>query len=351
VRVLVTGHNGYIGTVLAPMLQRAGHEVVGLDSYWFDKDCSLTEGPIGVPSINKDIRDVREEDLDGFDAVIHLAGLCNDPLGDLNPNWTYEINHLASVRLAEMAKARGVKRYLFSSTCSVYGAAGEDMVTEESEPNPVTAYAESKIRVERDVAKLADGDFTPVFLRNATVYGVSPRLRADLVLNNLVGWAFVKGEVLILSDGSPWRPIAHVEDISRAFIYLLEAPQEKVANEVFNVGRTQDNYRVRDLADIVTETVPGCAVKYAEGGQPDKRNYRVSFEKLAKTFPDLRLQWDAKMGAKQVYEAYKANGLTMEDFYGPRLMRVEKLKELLRNGRLDGTLRWTRAYQPAQSQA
>ena len=254
-RVLVTGHNGYIGTVMVPMLQAEGHEVVGLDSYLFEQ-CTFGEDLPDIPAMRKDVRDVQASDLEGFDAIIHLAGLSNDPLGDLNPRLTYEINHAASVRLARLAKEVGITRFLFSSSCSTYGAAGDQMLNEEAEFNPVTPYGHSKVLVEQDVSKLADSKFSPTFLRNATAYGVSPRLRFDLVLNNLVAWAFTTGRVYIKSDGTPWRPIVHIEDIAQAFIVVLHAPRELVHNQAFNVGLSKENYRIRELAEIVEETVP-----------------------------------------------------------------------------------------------
>jgi len=338
-RVLLTGHLGYIGTVMAPLVADAGHEVVGLDSGLFEQ-CRFGEPARQFPSIRKDIRDVTPADLEGFDAVLHLAGLSNDPLGNLNPQLTYDINHLASVHLAQCAKQVGVGRFVFSSSCSTYGAAGDKILDESAEFNPVTPYGTSKVLVERDVAKLADSRFSPTFLRNATAYGVSPRLRFDLVLNNLVAWAFTTGRVYIKSDGTPWRPIVHIEDISRAFLAVLEAPREVVHNEAFNVGRSEENYQVRDLAEIVRETVPGCKIEYAADAGPDKRCYRADFSRISRTLRNFQPQWDARKGARQLYEAYQNVDLRLEDFEGVRYKRIDHLQGLLASRRLDATLRW-----------
>jgi nucleoside-diphosphate-sugar epimerase len=321
------------------MLQARDHDVVGLDSYLYE-DCTFGTAPNDVPALRKDVRDVAVADLRGFDAVIHLAGLCNDPLGDLNPGCTFDINHVASVGLAERAKDAGVERFLFSSSCSLYGAAGDELVEEDGVANPVTPYGESKVLVERDVAGMADDAFSPTFLRNATVYGVSPRLRGDLVVNNLVGYAYTTGEVHIKSDGTPWRPLVHVEDVSRAFVAVLEAPREKVHNEPFNVGITSENYQVRDVAAIVEEVVPGSRITYAEDAGPDKRNYRVGFEKLAGTLPEFRPTWTVRRGVEQLHDAYRRLGLTYEEFTGSRLMRIRHILELLDGDQLDPSLRW-----------
>jgi nucleoside-diphosphate-sugar epimerase len=339
-RVLVSGHHGYIGSVLMPLLARAGHEAVGLDCFYFD-GCTLGPEGSGFPCLRKDLRDMQAGDLGGFDALIHLAALSNDPLGDLKGDWTYDINHLGSLRLAELAKHAGVRRFLFSSSCSMYGAnTSDDLLTEEAPLNPLTAYAISKVRLETGLAGLADDRFSPVYLRNSTAYGVSPRLRLDLVLNNLAAWAFTTGKVKIMSDGTPWRPIVHIEDISRAFIALMEAPRDLVHNQAFNIGRADENYQVRDLAGFVKETVPGCEIEYAGKGGTDPRNYRVDFTKLARTFPNLKLQWTARRGAQELYEAYKAAGLTAAELQGRRFIRLNQLKHLLAEGRLDETLRW-----------
>ncbi|MDJ0947453.1 MAG: SDR family oxidoreductase [Alphaproteobacteria bacterium] len=338
-RVLLTGHEGYIGTVLAPMLRGAGHDVSGLDSGLFAA-CTYA-GPVAdFPSVRKDIREIVAEDVAGFDAVIHLAALSNDPLGDLNPALTAEINHRAAVRLAELAKAAGVRRFIFSSSCSNYGAAGDDMLDETSPFNPVTPYGISKVKSEQDIGALADDDFTPVFLRSATAYGVSPRLRFDLVINNLVAWAFTTGRVLLKSDGTPWRPVVHVGDIAQAFLAVLEAPRESVHNEAFNVGRNEENFRIRELAEIVVETVPKSRIDYAPDAGPDVRCYRVDCSKLARQVPAFAPRWTAARGVAELYQAYRANGLTLDDFEGARFSRIAYLRALMAEGHVDDSLRW-----------
>lgn len=337
-KVLVTGHDGYIGSVMVPVLQSAGHEVVGLDSRLF-RDCGFGGEGREVPALDLDIRRVQAEDLRGFAAVIHLAGISNDPVGDLSPTCTYDINHHASVRLASLAKQAGVARFLFSSSCSLYGSAGEDYVTEDAAFNPVTPYGESKILVEQDVSLMADDEFSPTFLRNATAYGASPRLRADLVVNNLTGYAFLRGEVLLSSDGTPWRPLVHIEDISRAFLACLEAPREVIHNQSFNIGHTAENYQIREVAEIVRDVVPGSQVVLGPGASADIRDYRVDCGKFARTFPHAVPMWNVRHGVEQLYEAYQRHDLTENDFLG-RFVRITHIKRLLAEGRLDSDLQW-----------
>jgi nucleoside-diphosphate-sugar epimerase len=348
-RVLVTGHHGYIGSILVPLLTDAGHEVVGLDTYLYEGcDFGADRAP-AVPAIRKDVRDVSASDLDGLDAVMHLAALSNDPVGDLNPDCTYAINYRASVSLAKAAKQAGVERFLFSSSCSLYGAAGEDWIGETAEFNPVTPYGESKVLAEREIGELADDSFSPTFLRNATAHGLSPRHRGDLVVNNLTAFAFATGEVLMQSDGTPWRPLVHIEDISRAFLCMLQAPREKVHGEAFNIGDDEENYQIRDIAKIVEEVVPESRVALADSAGPDKRSYRVSFAKLREAFPELRPRWTVRSSTEEMYAAYRDNGLTIDDFNGSRFMRIARIKELVAAERLDDELRWSDRTVPAAS--
>ncbi|MEV4536396.1 SDR family oxidoreductase [Asanoa sp. NPDC049518] len=340
-RTLVTGHDGYIGSVLVPLLQAAGHDVTGLDISLY-ADGVLGPPPPAVPALRVDLRDVEPEHLRGYDAVVHLAALCNDPIGNLNPDLTYDINHRSTVRLARAAKAAGVGTFLFSSSCSLYGAGLDDRpLDEDAGFAPVTPYGESKILSEQDLAELADDDFSPVYLRNATAYGFSPRLRGDLVVNDLAAHALLTGEVRLLSDGTAWRPLVHVEDISAAFLALLEAPRDVVHNRAYNIGQTSENYLIRDVAEIVRDVVTGSTVTFAGGASADSRNYRVSCDRIAAEVPGFRPAWTVRKGVEQLVEEYRRHGLTIEQFTGEGHQRLKKIRALLAAGKIDEQLRWT----------
>jgi len=340
-RTLVTGHLGYIGVELTPVLQRLGHDVVGLDTDYFASGDFLAP-PDDVPNLAMDMRDVTPEHLAGFDAVVHLAALSNDPLSDLNASLTYDINHAASVRLAEAAKAAGVRRFVFSSSCSLYGKAGDDELDEGAAFNPVTPYGESKVRVEQALSELADDDFSPVYLRNATAYGLSRRLRADVVVNNLVAHAVTTGKVMLQSDGTPWRPLVHVLDIAAAFAAALSAPRNTVHDRAFNVGRVGENYQIRDVAHRIAELAPECVVTYAEGAMPDIRDYRVDFTRIERELPGYEPQWTVRKGIEQLLAAYRDGGMTADGFTGPHYFRLRTITGLLDRGDLDSQLRWSR---------
>ncbi len=350
-RLLVTGHQGYIGAVLVPMLLDRGYEVTGFDTDLYrdgeftdrkaDASVRLKLAPLTpVPTLTKDMRDVSASDLDGFDAVLHLAALSNDPIGNLDAGLTTDINYTASLALAKHAKQAGVERFIFSSSCSTYGAAGDTPLSELAPFNPVTPYAVEKVRLEQALQQLASDDFSPTYLRNATAYGLSPRLRLDIVLNNLVGWAYTTGEVLMMSDGTPWRPIVHVEDIARAFVATLEAPRDVIHDEAFNVGRSAHNYRIRELGEIVVDTVPGSKLEYAPDAGPDKRSYRVDFTKIETTLPGFEPQWDAQRSAQQLLDGYRAFGLTREHMEGPEFIRLKRLQQRIQAREIDDQLRW-----------
>jgi len=343
VRVLVTGHHGYIGSVLAPLLHAAGHEVIGLDTFYY-RGCDFGSADEWQPSHQGDVRDVGPSELEGVDAVVHLAALSNDPVGDLNPDWTYEINGAGSIALAEAAREAGVGRFVFASSCSMYGASADGgVVSENSQLRPLTPYAESKVAADAAILALADDRFAPVSMRNATAYGVSPRLRLDIVLNNLVAWAHTTGSVRLQSDGRAWRPLVHIRDITKATLTLLGAPPDLIRGEAFNIGSAEQNYTIRALAEIVRQRLPHCDVEFAEGAAADARSYRVDFSKFESRFPECGFEWTAERGADELATAYEAVGLAANELTGERYLRLGRLKRLLAEGSLVEGLRWARA--------
>ena len=338
-RVLITGHNGYIGSVMAPYFAQAGYEVAGIDTGYFSS-CTFLPDRLEIPSKQKDLRELELDDVKGFDAVIHLAALSNDPIGNLNERWTEEINFRASVRLAELAKAAGVERFLFSSSCIMYGMSEASVVTEESPLDPQTEYARSKVKSERAIAALADDHFSPTFMRNGTVYGVSPRMRFDTVFNDLVGAAVTTGKVTLYSDGKPWRPVVHVEDVARAFLAAVQAPIADVWNQAFNTGANHLNHQIFELAEIVSDTVPRCKLEILAQPGADQRTYKADFGKFARVFPNFSFKWNAREGARELYETFKQVGLTHDTFVDKRFTRLKWLRYLLDTEQVSDSLRW-----------
>lgn len=341
-RVLMTGNWGFLGSVFMPEFQKAGFEIVGLDTGFFEV-CTLVPDKVQVSTIRKDIRDLASSDVEGFDAIVHLAALSNDPIGNLKSHWTEEINFQASVRLAELAKAAGVTRFLFSSSCIMYGQSEATEVTEESALDPKTEYARSKVKSEKAISQLANETFSPTFMRNGTIYGVSPRMRFDTVFNNLMGSAMAMGKVVVQSDGRPWRPVIHIQDVARAFIKVLEAPISKIHNQAFNVGADHLNHQVIELAETAVKAVPGCKLEVVAQPGADQRTYKASFKKIAQAFPDFKFKWTIKEGAEELYETFKKLELRPDTFTDKRFTRLKWLNHLLDTGKLDNSLRWNQS--------
>ncbi len=339
-RICVTGSEGYLGSLLAPELLGRGHEVMGLDTGFYKEGTLYRTGANTPKTLAKDLRKLEPADLQGYDAMVHMAELSNDPLGQLAPNITYDINHKGSIHLAEIARQAGIKRFIYMSSCSVYGVADSDYVDETSRVNPQTTYAICKTLVERDLSQMASRQFSPTFMRNATAYGASPHMRFDIVLNNLAGLAWTTKEIRMTSDGTPWRPLVHGLDISRAIIAVLEAPQDAVHNETFNVGDTGHNYRVKEIAEIVAETFAGCKLTFG-APSPDNRSYRVSFEKIRRHLPGFQCAWDAKKGARQLYELFKRIDMPTEVFNNRTFTRLKQLEYLIRTRQIDEQFFWT----------
>ena len=340
-KVFVTGTEGYLGSLFAPLLMERGHEVIAVDTGYYKVGWLYNGTSLTAKTLNKDIRHITVEDLQGVDAIVHMAELSNDPTGQLAPHITYEINHKGSVRLAELAKQAGVRRFVYMSSCSVYGVASAGDVTEETPVNPQTAYAECKAMVERDVTKMADDDFSPTFMRNATAFGASPRMRFDIVLNNLSGLAWTTKEIKMTSDGTPWRPLVHALDIAKALICTLEAPRDIVHNQIFNVGDTANNYQVREIAEIVADVFKGCSVSFGDNGS-DNRSYRVSFEKINTQLPGFKCEWNAQRGAQQLFDVFSQIDMTQEIFESRGFTRLKQLEYLIRTQQIDKDFFWSK---------
>lgn len=338
--IIVTGHNGFIGSLLVSLLKEKGYKVVGIDTSFYGPECTFFKFKHNIKEIKKDIRDINEDDLKSAYAVCHLAALSNDPIGEINPQITYNINYKASLNLAKLSKKVGIEKFIYSSSCSMYGIAGTEYLTEEVEFNPITAYAKSKVISERDIMPSADKNFSVTFLRNATAYGISPKLRLDLVVNNLIGWAMTTGQIKILSDGTPWRPLIHAEDIARAFIAVIEAPIDRVNEQSFNVGIISENYQIKDIAYLIKDVIGKCDVVITGEHGKDARTYKVDFNKIFNTLPNFRPKWRLKSGIEQICQYYDRYMLSFEKFNGRYFVRLRQLKYLIENKKIDENLFW-----------